>query len=73
MSDKKYGAYLKVSCCTQCDWYQSTNILAIPRVICPDCGCDLDQVVGRYMLEKKSTDFFSTDYVVVGFEKKVLG
>ena len=70
MSNKSYGAFLKVTCCTSCDWHQSPEVLAIPRTICPKCGGIIREAVGRYIIEEQSTGIFGKREVVVGFEKK---
>ena len=71
------GCYLKVSVCNTCDWFYKplsvSGFISPPRVICPDCGDDIETVIGRYVFNvKREWLGLSEERCITGFERKCL-
>ncbi len=56
----KKSVYLRVNCCTECDWFQQPT--PFNRDICPQCGSELEEAVGRYQYTTRESLFGSTTF-----------
>ena len=75
MSEIKYGNYLSEECCVDCDYvfdiakYARDNLQAIHFKICPDCGGELEFVIGRWKFSEHRTWYGKLVTNYHGFEK----
>ena len=63
------GAFDRINCCTKCDWFQRRGFLVPPRVVCPECGSDLQSEVGQYRI-KETKNLFSKETECIAFIRK---
>lgn len=75
MSKQKYGNYIREECCVDCDYvYDVTklvgaNMQPIPFEICPECGGELELIIGRWKYTERKTWLGKTITNWYGFEK----
>lgn len=75
MSEIQYGNYLREECCEDCDYvyditrYAGANMQPIHFEICPDCGGELEFIIGRWKFSEHRTWYGKLVTNYHGFEK----